>query len=414
MKTLLALLVALVAALAVYTLTQDFRAMKVEELSVPEPKKAVPQKAVLKVLNWEGYIPATVYQRLLVETGIKIEEKTFTNNEDFIKILATGEQFDVTMPTDFMALRLAREGRSEEIDYSKIPNHTNIAMGVRRAEEMRKLFRSAVPIIFGTVAIGYNASQVERLPLTWGALFNPTIPAILRGHIAFVDDARNSLGLALLALGKSPNSHDPGEVRAAGDLIINSMKLLPRLELYGIGDKLERGQLYLTMAWSGETALAMEENKDVRFISPDEGSLLFFECFAIMHGTKQRAVAEEFINFMLRPDISAQITNHSYYATLNDAATPYISRSILNGAAYYFPHGPKLYFRDDLGDDEKIYTQVWDDVRAHYATEVKPKLDQELFLGGSFLEKSSAATGEKTNKLEAPDPALKLAASSTP
>lgn len=386
MKTLLTLVVALMAGFILYAATQDLRAVKIDELAPPDPDKAVPERAVLKALIWDGYIPEQVFERMRIETGIRTEARTYRTNEEFLAMFESGEEFDLVMVSDFVARQLDRRHLSVDINYAHIPNHRHIIAGMRRSEQMSRLFRCSVPYIFGTVGLGYNADQVERLPLSWRALFNPRTPGLLRGRTAVIDDPRHALGIALLALGKSPNSRDPAEVRAAGDLVIKSMGNLTRLGNYDLGKRMEENQVYVSMAWGGDIAFAMEKNKDLRFISPDEGALLFFDCFAIIRSSTQRAAAEEFIDYMLRPDISARVTNFSYYATVNGAALPYVDRTLINGPAYYVPHGREIHYREDLGDDEAIYREVWADVRRYYLANVKPTLDAEISFDERFIE----------------------------
>lgn len=410
MKTFLAALVALMAVLIAYIFWEDTRVLKVDATQAPsllkvqafapiDPDKPAPEKAVLRLLTWKGYIPDSVFERLRIETGIRVISVTFTSNEEFWeKINAKDEHFDIAMPADYIALRLDRTNRTKDIDYTRITNQKNISAGARRNEQLSPLFRCSVPFIFGTIGIGYNPKFVGRLPLQWMSLFDPPTPQLLRARMGLIDDPRQALGIALLALHYSPNTRDPKQIAEAGKLIKDCMTHLTRLANRRsrhagssmLADELKEERLYLTMVWGGDVARVMDENKSLRFISPDEGALLLLDCFVVMREAEKTPgnveAAEELINFMLRPEISAEVTNFSHFATLNEAATPYVSRLLFNGPAYYLPRGKQLHFRTDVEDAEQTYRDVWADVRKFYEERVRPTLDHGLGFEGHFVD----------------------------
>lgn len=393
MKTILALLVGLMAVFVVYTVAENFRVIKITQFSPPNPKKAVPERAVIKILVRDRYFAPSLYERLRIEKGIRVEETRYNTDEECLQHLSAGEKYDLALVPDYLARRLDRLDRTWDIDYTKIPNHQNIAAGARRSEKLTPLFRCSVPYIFGTIGLGFNAKFIGRLPLKWAALLSPLTPQLLRGRIGLLNEPRQTLGIALLALGKDPNTTNPVEIHAAGELVRRCLNNLTRIGTrepgegasYTLAEELSGDHLYLATAWGADIARAMDTNPSLRFISPDEGALLFFDCFVVMRDTNHRAIDEEFIDYLLRPEISAEVTNRSYYATVNEAATPYVSRILFNGPAYYIPHGKQLFFRDDVGDAEAIYLAEWRDVRAYYATNIKPTLDHELGFGGEFV-----------------------------
>jgi spermidine/putrescine-binding protein len=97
--------------------------------------------------------------------------------------------------------------------------------------------------------------------------------------------------------------------------------------------------------------MAQSQNPDIAFAVPAEGAFVFVDNWAIPKGARQKELAEEFINFVLRPEISAMIVNHAKYASVNEAAKPLINHEILNGPSYYWPEGTKLWWLKDFDDD---------------------------------------------------------------
>ncbi|MBU6954462.1 MULTISPECIES: polyamine ABC transporter substrate-binding protein [unclassified Hahella] len=347
-------------------------------------------RETLKVLLWKGYIPDSVHKKIQQDLNINIEVTTFDSDAEFKKHLNLHGNddknpndpeipFDIIMPTDYMVLSLAEKGLIEKINYDKIPNYRNIAMNLRRQDFARSLFDYSVPYIYGSLGIGYNYWEIGNIVFNWKMLFEPQSNTSLKGLIAISPDARISLGIALLAMGKSPNSTDEDEVQKAGEYLKTAIaKYDIRMMNSGMGDMLASQDLLLTMAWSGEIAEALNEDPDVsginslaakivRFSLPDEGALVYFDALAIPKTSTKQELALEYINCLLDPFMSADVTNYSYFATVNQQAEPYVKTEIVNGPAYFLPTttGP-VFIRQYLGDDEKIYDTVWRDVMRFY------------------------------------------------
>jgi spermidine/putrescine transport system substrate-binding protein len=128
-------------------------------------------------------------------------------------------------------------------------------------------------------------------------------------------------------------------------------------------DSLASGETVLAHGWSGEIAMAQTQNPEIAFVIPPEGTLMFVDNWAIPKGARHKDLAEDFINFVLRPEISARIVNHARYASVNDAAKPFIKPEILAGPSYALPEGSKLWWREDLGAANQLYERVWLEVK---------------------------------------------------
>ena len=118
----------------------------------------------------------------------------------------------------------------------------------------------------------------------------------------------------------------------------------------------------MALAWSADVGVAMEENKRVRFALPEEGALLLVDNFAILKSSAKQAMGESFINFLLRPDVAARISNYSLYASTSSAARPFIHREILKGPASLEPPRDKTFHLEYVEEAEAVYHQVWADV----------------------------------------------------
>lgn len=341
--------------------------------------KSLPPPPTLRVLNWSGYISQDIKQRAERELNITIVEEVVNSNDEFLQKIQTvqeSEQYDLVMPTDYMVMWLAKNNYIEKVDYTQFPQYVSVYRFLREEEELYSVFQYAAPFLFGTLAIGYNAWELSDIPLGWGDIFSKIDPndverRKLRGRMAISYDMRNSLGIALMYLGYSPNSTVHAEVEAAGKLIMDAMdNNLLKLQVYNQARSIVERELLLTAAWSGETAevMASDFGRYVRYAIPNEGAMLFVECLAIMKSSQKKALAQQLINYLLKPEISAEITNTRFYGSANEQAVALVGRELVNGAPYYIPpHQDSFYVRRYLPpEDEKIYREVWDKVVAHY------------------------------------------------
>ena len=262
-------------------------------------------------------------------------------------------------------------------------------------QEMGALLRCSVPLFYTAIGIGYDASLVGSIPLSWAALFQPQNANLLRGHLGLLNDARRTLGIALISLGKSPNTTNPADIRQAANRIRQCMALLAVMDrsaetTHGgaafLAQQVSQQKLILTMITAAEMSRAMQVNPALRFTSPNEGTLLCLDTLVIPQSSKARATAEAVINFLLRPRISAQLTNESGYATTNQAATGYFDPWLYHGPAFASPTGPQLFYLRDVGDADIHYRAVWLDLMAFYQTQVIPVLDRGVGFKNSFIE----------------------------
>src|SRR5690606_25370926 len=129
-------------------------------------------------------------------------------------------------------------------------------------------------------------------------------------------------------------------------------------------DSLAAGSTVLIQGWSGETVVAQGENDQVRYVLPREGVLMFVDNIAILKSSAKSDAAHQFINFLLRPEIAARISNAVQYATPNQNALPEVDEALRNGPAYQLPPPEKTHLLLDVGDDVlEVYERVWSEVK---------------------------------------------------
>jgi spermidine/putrescine transport system substrate-binding protein len=313
----------------------------------------------LRIFIWEEYIDPEVYRLFERQFGAKVIEDNYGSNEDMrAKLQAGGAVYDLVVPSDYMVTLLRKDGLLLPIDLSRIPNLKHLAARFRDPP-YDPGHRYSVPYQWGITGIGYNQSQVIPPPTGWADLFEPARIEPYKNRISMLNDMREVIGAALVALGHSPETTNPQHLAQAQALLQQQKSFLAKYDSESFEDSLASGETVLAQGWSGEIAMAQAQNPDIAFVIPAEGTFAFVDNWAIPKGTRQKELAEEFINFVLRPEISAMIVNHARYASVNEAARSLIKPEILNGPSYYWPEDGKLWWLHDFDDAGRLYERVW-------------------------------------------------------
>lgn len=317
----------------------------------------------LRIFIWEEYIDPSVYRVFEEEFGVRVVEDNYGSNEDMrAKLQAGGALYDLIVPTDYMVGLLSKEGLLLPLDVSHIPNLSYVAPRFRDPPHDPG-HRYSIPYQWGLTGIGYNKSQVMPPPTSWADVFDPARLEPYRNRISMLNDMREVIGAALITLGFSPGSTDPQELAQAQALLQRQKPFLAKYDSEAFEDSLASGETVLAQGWSGEIVMAQTQNPEIEFLIPPEGTLMFVDNWAIPKGARHKELAENFINFVLRPEISARIVNHVRYASVNEAAKPLIKPEILHGPSYHIPEGVTLWVLEDLGPANQLYERVWLELR---------------------------------------------------
>jgi spermidine/putrescine transport system substrate-binding protein len=313
----------------------------------------------LRIFIWEEYIDPEVFRLFEREFGARVIEDNFGSNEEMrAKLQAGGAVYDLVVPSDYMVVLLRKEGLLLPIDLASIPNLRHL--GERfRDPPYDPGHRYSVPYQWGITGIGYNKSQVNPPPAGWIDLFDPARIAPYKNRISMLNDMREVIAAALVASGHSPESADAQALAQAQALLLRQKPFLAKYDSESFEDSLASGETVLAQGWSGEIAMAQAQNPDIGFIVPAEGTFVFVDNWAIPQGARQTQLAMEFMNFVLRPEISAMIVNYTRYASVNEDAKALIKPAILNGPSYSWPTDAKLWWLHDFSDASRLYERVW-------------------------------------------------------
>ena len=268
----------------------------------------------VNVYNWGGpYIDDSFFKAFQKETGIKVNYSEYQTNEEMYSIMKSGSAvYDVVIPSDYMISRLISEGMLEELDFANIPNYSLID-GKYKNLEYDPAGKYSVAYMTGTVGLIYNTTMIEEDITSWAALFDSKYA----GQILMFDNPRDAFGIALKYLGYSQNSTSEKEIREAYELLLQQKKILQAYVMDQIMEKLESGEAAIGPYYAGDYLIMLENNPDLAFVRPVEGSNAFVDAMCVPKGAKNKTNAELFINYMCRTDISVLNMDEIGYASAN-------------------------------------------------------------------------------------------------
>jgi len=318
-------------------------------------------KPILNVYNWGDYIDPDVIKDFEEEFNVKVNYNTFATNEDmYVSIAKGGTSYDVAFPSDYMIERMISEGLLAEINKDNIPNIKYIG-----EEDLDLDFdpgnKYSVPYMWGTFGILYNKTMVDDVVDSWDILWNEKYA----GQILMLDSQRDSIGVSLKRLGYSMNTRDLNELEEAKNELI---KQKPLVYAY-VGDDVKQlmvaEEAALAVVWSGDAVAMMWENENLEYVYPKEGTNIWFDNMVIPKNAKNKELAEQFINFLNRPDIAARNVQYIGYSTPNVAAQELLPEEIRNSQVAY-PSKEILknteIFRD-MKDMLSVYDELWLEVK---------------------------------------------------
>ena len=265
----------------------------------------------INVSNWGEYLDESLNREFRELTGVTVNYGTFETNEKLYSSMRTGgSSYDIVIPSDYMIGQLIEEGFLRAIDTGLLGNYRYI-MDACKNTDYDPENKYSVPYMTGTVGLVYNTAEIGEAVDSWSALFD----ARYSGQILMFDNPRDAAGIALKMLGKSFNTADEGEIRAAFDMLSEQKPLVQAYVMDQIYDKLESGEALLGPYYAGDAVIMMEENEDLAFVHPKEGMNVFIDAFCIPTSSENTAGAYLYIDFMCSADAGLRNLDATGYTT---------------------------------------------------------------------------------------------------
>lgn len=308
------------------------------------------EEKVLNVYNWPDYIAQDMIANFTQETGIKVNYQTFENNEALhAKLVAGNTGYDIVVPGAVFAKPQIDGGLLMPLDKSKLPNYSNLDPAIMsKLSTIDPENKHLVPWAWSFTTVGINKGKVAKalgntpMPANaWELVFNPTYTNKLKScGIAFLDSPTEVLPPAMHFIGKNAYSNDPADHKAASAMLA---KVRPDIRMFSstMIDDLAGGKACVALAWAGDINIARAraiENKngnDIEALLPSTGGLIFFDTLAVPKDAKHPNNAHVFINYFLKPEVSASLTNELAYATANKASLAQVKPEIAQDKAVF-------------------------------------------------------------------------------
>ncbi len=314
------------------------------------------EEKILNIYNWPDYIAKDMVANFEKESGIKVNYQTFENNEALqAKLVAGNTGYDIVVPGAVFAKGQIDGGLLQKLDKAKIANYGNLDPAIMsKLDKIDTGNAYLVPWAWSFTTVGINKAKVTKAlgatPMpdnAWELVFNPVYTAKLKScGIAFLDSPTEVIPPAMHFIGKNAYSNDAADHKAAGEMLA---KVRPHVRLFSstMIDDLAAGKACVALGWAGDINIARGralENKngnEVEALLPSTGGLIFFDNLAIPKDAKHPNNALAFINYFLKPEVSASLTNELGYATANKASIANVKPEIAKDQAV-FPDAANL------------------------------------------------------------------------
>ena len=308
------------------------------------------EEKLLNIYNWPDYVPEGLIAAFEKETGIKVNYDTFETNEALhAKLVAGHSGYDIVVPGSVFAKPQIAGGLLQPLNKAQIPNLANldpVLMGTLDKADPGHQY--LVPWAWSFTTVGINKTQVTKalggmaMPENaWDLVFNPQYTSKLKAcGIAYLDSPTEIIPAALHYIGKDAYSNDPADYAAATAMLAKVRKDV-RLFSATMIDDLAGGKACVAVGWSGDINIAANRAKEngskevIEALLPSTGALIFFDTIAIPKDAKHPGNAHAFIDFYLRAENAARMSNEMTYATGNKAAVPLVKPEIAGNKSIF-------------------------------------------------------------------------------
>ena len=312
---------------------------------------------VLNIYNWSDYIADDTIKNFEKETGIKVNYDNYDNNEVLhAKLIAGKTGYDIVVPGAHFAKAQIEGGLLQKLDRSKLSNWGNLDKGL--LEQLANVDpgnEHLVDWLWGYIAVGINTTKVKAalgdLPMpdnAWSLLFDPKYASKLKGcGVSFLDSASEVLPIAMLYAGKPPFSKEKADYDAAAAVLKAARPYVTRFSSSGYINDLASGSVCAVMGYSGDIniararAIEARSKFEIQALVPKGGSTLFFDTMAIPKDAKNVENAHLFINYILRPEVHASLTNKVFYANPNAASLKFVKKDVAENTTIFLSDADK-------------------------------------------------------------------------
>jgi spermidine/putrescine-binding protein len=324
-------------------------------------KKKAPANE-LNIYIWTEYLPDSVVQEFTKRTGIKVNLETYDSNEAMEQKLQSGVSgFDLVVPSDYMVSRLSAQKLIAPLDRAKLPNFKNLDAAFLN-QPFDPNNTHSIPWVWGTTGLGFNKEKLGAVD-SWSVLFDEKN----KGRILMLDDARECFATALKTLGLSVNEKNEANIAKAAEILKKQKPLVKTYNSSDFANILASGDVDIAHGYNGEIVEVLADAKGkLDYTVPKEGAVLWMDNMCRVANGPHEEAALKFLDFVMDPQIHAQIINDVGYAGAIPAANEHINKEILEDPRV-FPTAEvraKCEFIADLGATAQVYDKFWTEIKA--------------------------------------------------
>ncbi len=337
----------------------------------------------VNISNWNGYIAEDTLTHFTQETGIKATYDIHDSNEVLESKLMTGNTgYDVVSPSNHFLSRLIKAGAIQKLDKSQLPNWKNLDPALMKKLEVNDPGNQyGYPYMWGTAGIGYNVEKIKAIfgntdvTHSWNLFFDENnIKKLSQCGVAIIDNPTQILPITLNYLGLPHHSHDPADYKKAEQALL---KIRPYIQYFHTSkyvSDLANGNICAVIGFNGDivqaAASAREANNgiEIAYSIPDEGSTLWLDMVVMPKSAPHEKNGYAYMNYLLEPQVIANISNSIHYANPNSAADEYVIPAVKQDLAIYPPKSvlDKLFIVEDLPPAiARLSTRLWTKLKSN-------------------------------------------------
>jgi spermidine/putrescine transport system substrate-binding protein len=324
---------------------------------------------VLRIIMWSDYIDPEVVKQFEKRENARVILDTFESNDYMLaKLQGGGASYDLATPSNYFIQVMVRAKLLQPLEAQKLSNFGNIGAGFLNPNfDPSNVY--TVPYQYAATGLAYNSGRFTPSSESWKLIFGDTDTV----RFSLLDDPREVIGAALKYLGYSVNSSDVAQLREARDLLRRTVSKRGFESFSGgpeVRNKLLAGTLDLGQIYVGDLLQGAAEDPNLKVYLPSEGTTISTDTLVLLRGSPNPALARKFVNFVLEGEVSAAISNYTYYGNPNTAAAPLLdpflrSQKAFNPSQDDLKSG-KVEFINELqaGNTTRLYDRIWTDLKA--------------------------------------------------
>lgn len=317
----------------------------------------------LHIFMWSNYIKPEIIAKFEERYQCKVILDTYDSNEAMyakLKLGATG--YDLIFPSHYIFNLMVQQDMIQSLDFSKLQNYQDIdPLYLKRIPQ--KAIPYGVPYMISMTGIAYRSDRITSPELSWKVFGMKAY----KGRMTMLNDIREALGAALKSLNYSINTQQQSEIEAAADVLINWKNYLAKFESEQYKNGLASAEYLLVQGYNGDILQIMQENPNIGFFYPEEGTLMSMDYLCIPKKAPNEDLAHKFINFLLEGEIAAENISHTFFLSPNLKAYPLLPQQLRENKAL-FPTADilsKSEMIDDVGSAYTYYVKAWNRVKSN-------------------------------------------------